>query len=196
LFYLLKNNNALCFNFIMKRDKTEEAVKILKQGGIGIIPTDTLYGLVGQALNKQAVERIKKLKKRRRGKPFIILISSLKDLKKFKLKPNKKTEEILVKIWPGPVSVAFTSKLAFRWPKNKFLIKLIEKTGPLIAPSANPESLPPANTITEAENYFGNQIDFYLSAKRKLTGQPSTLIKIKNNKIEILRYGKYKLRGI
>jgi len=180
----------------MKRDKTEEAVKILKQGGIGIIPTDTLYGLVGQALNKQAVERIKKLKKRRRGKPFIILISSLKDLKKFKLKPNKKTEEILVKIWPGPVSVAFTSKLAFRWPKNKFLIKLIEKTGPLIAPSANPESLPPANTITEAENYFGNQIDFYLSAKRKLTGQPSTLIKIKNNKIEILRYGKYKLRGI
>lgn len=177
----------------MKNGKIEEVTKILKQGGIGVLPTDTLYGLVGQALNKTTVARIKKLKRRSQGKPFIILIQSLKDLAKFKIKPDKKTIEILKKVWPGPISVIFSPKLAFRLPKNKFLNELIKKTGPLVAPSANPEGLPPAGTIGEIKKYFLNNIDFIVSAGRRLTGQPSTLIKIRKNKIEILRAGRFDL---
>lgn len=171
-------------------------IKILKAGGVGVLPTDTLYGLVGLAKNKKATGKIKKLKQRSAGKPFIILISSLKDLEKFKIKLNPKTKEILEKIWPGPVSVALSKNLSFRLPKNKFLIDLIKKTGPLVAPSANPEGLAPASTITEAKEYFRDKVNFYLSAKRKLTGQPSTLISIKKGQITILRHGKYKLRGV
>ena len=183
---------------MIKQEELSSIVKILKAGGVGVLPTDTLYGLVGQADGKKAVTRIKKLKERGHGKPFIILISSLKDLNKFKVKLDKKTGKFLKTIWPGPVSVILPTllklhgtsvTLAFRWPKNKFLNELIEKTGPLVAPSANPEGLPPASTITEARNYFGDDIDFYLSAGKKLSGQPSTLIKIKKAKIEILREG-------
>ncbi len=180
------------------------AITSLKKGGVGVIPTDTLYGLVARAEDKRAVAKVKKLKKRSQGKPFIILISSLRDLEKFKVKLDLEDKKILNKIWPGPVSVALSPKLSFRLPKNKFLNELIKKTGPLIAPSANPEGLAPASTITEARDYFpvkspgshgANQgIDFIVSAKKRLSGQPSTLIRIKNNKIEILRQGRIKIK--
>ena len=180
----------------MEKAKITNVIKILQKGGIGVLPTDTIYGLVGRAEDKEAVAKIKKFKKRSTGKPFIVLISSLKDLEKFGIKLNPEDRKILVKIWPGPVSVAFSPKLSFRWPKNKLLTEIIKKTGPLVAPSANPEGLPPASTITEARAYFSDKVNFYLSNRKKLTGLASTLIGLKNGKIRILRYGKYKLRGI
>lgn len=170
-----------------------ETIKILKTGGIGVIPTDTLYGLIAQALDKKAVAKVRKLKKRSQGKPFIILISSIRDLEKFKVKLDPESKKILAEIWPGPISVAFSSKLSFRWPKNKFLNELLRKTGPLIAPSANPEGFPPAETISEARNYFGDKVDVYISSSKKLIGKPSTLISLKNGRIEILRQGRAKI---
>lgn len=172
---------------------TESIIKILKKGGVGVLPTDTIYGLVAQAQNKKAVAKIKKLKKRSAGKPFIILISSLKDLTKLKIKINKQTEEILNQIWPGPVSVAFNKKISCRWPKNKLLVDIIKKTGPLVAPSANPEGLPPASNTQEINNYFSNKIDFSLTTKKKINPLPSTLIRIEKNKVEILRVGRGKI---
>lgn len=178
----------------MKTKEINRVIASLNSGGIGVLPTDTLYGLIGRAEDKRAVAKITKLKKRSRGKPFIILISSLNNLEKFKIKIDKKTRDFLKTIWPGPVSVAFSSKLSFRWPKDKLLTQIIKKTGPLVAPSANPEGLPPAKTIIEAKKYFGDQINFYLPANKKLSGQPSTLIKIERGKIKILRQGCAKIK--
>jgi L-threonylcarbamoyladenylate synthase len=187
--------------------RAENIAKILKNGGIGVLPTDTLYGLVGRAEDKKAVSRVKKLKQRSAGKPFIVLISGLKDLTKFKIKLDKKTESFLKTIWPGPVSIILESKsekfkylhlgkktLAFRWPKNELLNTIIKQTGPLVAPSANPEGSPPAETTKQAKKYFGNQVDFYLSAGKRLSGQPSTLIKLTDEKIEVLRQGRYRTK--
>jgi len=175
-----------------EKKEFESLARILKQGRVGVLPTDTLYGLVGRAEDKKAVARIKKLKKRSAGKPFIILISSLKDLAQLGVKLNKETEKFLKAVWPGPVSVVL-EKNAFRLPKNKFLQALIKQTGPLVAPSANPEGSPPAETIKQAKEYFGDQVDFYLSAGKKLSGQPSTLIRLAGDKIEILRPGRKKI---
>lgn len=186
----------------MDKKAVKVAITALQKGGIGILPTDTLYGLVGRAENKKAVARIRKLKQRSVSKPFIILISSLRDLEKFKIKLDPESKKILEKVWPGPVSVALSPKLSFRWPKNKMLVEIIKKTGPLIAPSANPEGLSPASTIAEARNYFGPEVDpakygvnFYLSARRKLSGQPSTLISLKNGQVVILRQGRIKIKS-
>lgn len=180
----------------------QEIIQILRAGGVGILPTDTIYGLVGRAEDKKAVARIKRLKQRSAGKPFIILISSIKQIEKFGLKLKAEDKRILEKLWPGPISVALTKKLSFHLPKNKLLLEIIAKTGPLVAPSANPEGLAPATTIAEARNYFGPEVDpakygvnFYKSAGKKLLGKPSTLISLKNGQINIIRYGKYKLRG-
>ena len=156
----------------------------IKTGGIGIIATDTIYGLVASALDKKAVRRVYQVRKRNPNKPCIILISSIKDLAKFDIKPDKETLKILNKYWPGKVSIVIND-IAFRLPKKASLIKLLKQTGPLIAPSANPEGLPPAKTIAEAKAYFGDQVDFYQAGRT--TKKPSRLIKTESGKEVILR---------
>ncbi|MBI2591280.1 MAG: threonylcarbamoyl-AMP synthase [Candidatus Brennerbacteria bacterium] len=183
-------------------------IKILKNNGIGVLPTDTIYGLVGSVLSKKAVEKIYKLRRRNLKKPMIILIGSIKDLKIFKIKLKRPTQKILQKIWPGKISVILPcpkkefsylhrgkKSLAFRLPKKQSLIKLLEKTGPLVAPSANPENEKPAQTISQVKKYFGDEIDFYLN-NGKLNSKPSTLIALKNGRIFIKRKGAKNLTSL
>lgn len=187
----------------------------IKNGAIGVIPTDTIYGIVGSALDKDTVERIYSLRKRTPSKPMIVLIAGLDDLKKFNVQIDEKIQELLQKIWPNPVSVILpclsaealakedqefeylhrgTNTLAFRMPNDEFLQKLLPLTGPLVAPSANFEGEPPALTIQEAQKYFGENVEFYADAG-KLESSPSTVIKIENGKLEVVREGKYVLNN-
>lgn len=66
-------------------NKYLKAIEILKNKGICVIPTDTIYGILGLALDEKVVEKIYKIRKRKPNKPMIILISSVEDLKKFNL---------------------------------------------------------------------------------------------------------------
>ena len=157
----------------------DQIIKFLKEGKIGVMPTDTIYGIVGSALNPETVEKIYTLRKRSKNKPFIILISSINDLKKFDIKLSKEQEVFLQKIWPNPVSVVLHN-LAFRMPKNKKLLALLREVGPLVAPSAD-----------EAKKYFGNRVDFYLDGG-KIESSPSTLIKLASDGLyHILRQGAF-----
>jgi L-threonylcarbamoyladenylate synthase len=180
----------------------KSAIKILKAGGIGVLPTDTIYGLVGQALNKDAVERIYRVRRRRPDKPLIILISSYDDLKLFGVKLDQKDKKILDRFWPGQVSVILPcssvkfkylhrglKSLAFRLPDKKQLRDLIRQTGPLVAPSANPEGEKTAKNLMEAKNYFGDNTDFYYGYG-DLISPPSTLVELSNGRLNILRQGK------
>jgi len=114
----------------------------LLKGGIGVLPTDTIYGLVGPALSKKTVEKIYKTRKRDPKKPLIILISDLDDLKRFSVRIDKESRSLLKKLWPGKISVILpckdkrfkylhrgTESLAFRLPAKKSLRRLIKKTG-------------------------------------------------------------------
>jgi L-threonylcarbamoyladenylate synthase len=180
---------------IIKSLSSEKLIEVIKKGGVGVIPTDTIYGLVGKALSRKTVKRVYKLKQRNPKKPSIILISKIDDLKLFRIKLDENTKKFLQKHWPGKVSVILpcgTKTLAFRLPDYPELVDLLKKTGPLIAPSANPESEKPAKTIKEAKNYFGEKVDFYTDVGR-LESLPSTLISIKDEKVEILRQGEIKI---
>ena len=170
---------------------SEELINILKTGGVAVLPTDTIYGLHASVISQPAIEKIYKLKGRDYNKPLIVLISSLEDLDFFGVKLSEKTNEMLEKIWPNPISVVLDtpdSTLAFRMPNNKELLNLLKKTGPLVSTSANPEGQPPAETIEQAKKYFGDQVDYYLDGG-ELKSSPSTLIKIMADQIEILRQG-------
>jgi len=182
-----------------------KVIQMLQSGGVGVIPTDTIYGIVGSALDFEIVQRIYKLRKRNLQKPMIILIANMDDLAFFGIQPNIKTKRILKKLWPGKVSVIMpcklkefeylhrgTKQLAFRLPKLKWLRALLEETGPLVAPSANFEGEPSAKTIREAKKYFGRKIEFYVDAG-KLESKPSTLVKIEKGKLQVLREGAVKV---
>ncbi|MFA5124296.1 MAG: L-threonylcarbamoyladenylate synthase [Patescibacteria group bacterium] len=183
----------------------KEITKILKSGGIGVMPTDTIYGLLGRATNKKTVERIYRVRHRSPEKPLIIIISSLADLNSFGIKLPARDKKVLLKIWPNAVSVILpcmnskfkylhrgTKSLAFRLPNKKWLRDLVAQTGPLVAPSANPEGESPADDIKGAKKYFGDNPDFYYGRGKRIS-LPSTLIGIKNGQVEVLRQGKAKI---
>lgn len=182
-----------------------ELINLLKNGGVAVIPTDTIYGIVGSALNPQTVEEIYRLRKRAKDKPMIILISSLKDLKFFDIKLNDAQRNFLQKNWPNPLSVVLpvkaekfkylhrgTNSLAFRMPKNENLLKILKEVGPLVAPSANFEGEKPAENISEAKKYFGDIVVIYLDGGQ-ISSEPSTLITWEDNSIKILRQGSFKI---
>lgn len=178
---------------------SQETAEVLRKGGVGVIPTDTIYGIIGSALNIKAVERIYRLRRRNPKKPMIILISSITDLKRFGVSIDLKTNRTLKRLWPGKVSVILPSPskkfaylhrglktLAFREPAKKSLRALLRKTGPLVAPSANIEGKRPARTIAEAQRYFGRKVDFYIDGGR-LKGKASKLVTIAGGESVILR---------
>ncbi|OHA47500.1 MAG: threonylcarbamoyl-AMP synthase [Candidatus Taylorbacteria bacterium RIFOXYD2_FULL_36_9] len=181
-------------------------IEILKKGGVGVIPTDTIYGLACCAFSKEVVVRVFKLKERDENKPLIIIISDISDLEKFGIKTSLKQAEFIKKYWPGKVTVIFeVSKefeyldkglgLAIRLPDNEKIREFLKQTGPLATSSANIQGLPPAKNITEAKKYFGpptgrvnDGVGFYEDGG-ELESLPSTLVKINGDKIEILRQG-------
>ena len=167
---------------------SKELEQVLKGGGVAVIPTDTMYGVVGLASNKKTVERIYELRKRDLDKPFIILIDSVAKLKDFGI--GGYFAMILQTIWPDKISVILpvsskkyvyltrgSNKLSFRIPNNKDLIKLLKRVGPLVAPSANLQGMPPSSTIKEAEEYFGADVDIYVG-KGKMKTVPSTIVEM------------------
>jgi L-threonylcarbamoyladenylate synthase len=83
--------------------------------------------------------------------------------------------------------------LAVRVPDNFELRNLIKKTGPIVSTSANLRGQEPAKTVKEARKYFGDRLDFYVDAGH-LDSQPSTLVKIENNKLKVVRQGAYEIK--
>jgi L-threonylcarbamoyladenylate synthase len=179
----------------------------LRNGAVGIFPTDTIYGIVTSAFSAQGVHRVYRLRKRNPRKPFIILISSPRDLAKFGVQPSNRQKKIMNIVWPGPTSLIFAmshgkfdyltrgeSSLAFRVPGPVWLRDFLSASGPLVAPSANWEGEKPSRNIREAKKYFGDKVDFYTS-RGNLISAPSTLVSLVGEP-RVLREGASNLKGL
>ena len=177
----------------------EQVIEILQEGGVGVMLTDTLYGLVGSALASDTVERIYTLKKRDINKPVIVLIPEVEDVERFGVVLSEELLEQLSSYWPGTYSIVLpaideefeflsrgTDTIAFRVPDDEELREILRETGPLVAPSANTEGNPPATNIEMAQKYFFELVDFYLDGG-DVEGRASTLIRINEDGVEILR---------
>ena len=165
----------------------QEIARILQTGGIGVVRTDTIYGVVARADDETAVRRVYELKGRDDHKSPIVLIDSLAQVY------DEITEihrQYLESVWPGPFSVIIPAKVApvwirrgngsvaYRLPDDKELRRLIKLTGPLIAPSANPQGMQPAMKINEAKYYFGDKVDFYIDGGTVENSKPSSVVRL------------------
>lgn len=176
---------------------------IIKNGGVAVMKTDTLYGLVCDARNQPALDRIYYIKKRDRKKACIVLVGDYSQIELFGITIDADLKKVLDQYWPGKNSIILTTLndgvnthyihrgtggIAFRIPNDKDLQKILLDVGPLAAPSANPEGKPPAQNITEAIDYFGDKVDYYLDGGQVENAQPSKIIKISNLiDVEIIR---------
>ncbi|MDN5819735.1 MAG: L-threonylcarbamoyladenylate synthase [bacterium] len=173
-----------------------ECEPLLRSGKIGVIRTDTIYGVVGRADSQAAVQRIYDIKGRDADKSPIILISSQADMLD---EVDPVTADRLNELWPGKVSVIVPSpagpvwlergnkSLAYRMPADDDLLELVRQTGPLVAPSANRQGQTPATTITQAQEYFGDSVDFYVDGGQVTDNTPSKLYRLVNDSLEQLR---------
>lgn len=167
-----------------------EITEALLSGGIGVVRTDTLYGIIARAEDERAVERVYALKHRNPQKSPIVLISDVSQM--YDSFPAS-YQPIIGERWPAKTTMIFPSieaplwlrrdngSVAYRLPHHAELRALIEKTGPLIAPSANPEGLTPAMTIAEAKAYFGDAVDFYVDGGTVTDDSPSRIIRFADN---------------
>lgn len=125
-------------------ENIEEAVRILKAGGVLEVPTDTVNGLVCDFYNEAAKEEIFRLKKRPREKILPIFISSIDEMKKI-VPVSSRQEKFLKRVWPGKVTCVLKKDIGgFRIPNDKFILRLLKKfRGPLSQTSANISGEPP-----------------------------------------------------
>lgn len=179
----------------------DELINILMSGKIAIIPTDTTYGIVGDATNDEAVKKIFQVKRRDLSKAMPILVSDKEMLKRYVTNISTLETEIIDKYTPGKLSILLpkndiiskcvspNSYVAIRIPNNEFLKELLTKLDkPIVATSANISGIDVISSLDELETDLKNEID-YIYDGGKLTTIPSTLIKIENEKITILREG-------
>ncbi len=182
-------------------DYAEKIIALLQLGGVCVLPTDTVYGVLANAFDKDAVEKVYAVRGRNPHKPCIVLISHIDTLSIFSVDLSDVERKFLSRIWPGPVSVVLDvdskklqylhrgkNSIAFRIPKSEFLQAVLSKVGACVAPSANPEGLKVAETVAEARVYFQDFVDAYYD-DGILVGKPSTLIQLKNGSILLLREG-------
>lgn len=179
-----------------------KAAELIKAGKVIICPTDTVYGLVCDATNKKAVEKIFKIKKRPKAKPLPIFISDIKMAKKF-AKIDKKQEKFLKKFWPGRVTVVLRRKkiktklygvdektIALRIPNYKlvkFLFKKLNRS--LVGTSANISGQPASGNPKEVMLQFKDQKyrpDLIIDAGI-LPGKPSKVIDLTVSPFKVLR---------
>lgn len=180
------------------------------------MPTDTIYGMVGRAQEEFVVNRIYKIRKRNPDKPCIILIGDVEELEKFSVILTEEQQNKIKEFWyisamvdmgeyratsivldcPDPALEYLhrgTNTLAFRLPALQALRDLLLKTGPLIAPSANPEGLAMSENIDDAKKYFGlpaqagDAVDLYIDGGT-IKNKASKLIKLhKDGSVDVLR---------
>ena len=171
-------------------------VHLIQSGGVAVLRTDTLYGIVALASSEDAVARVYAAKGRTPTKSPIVLIAGPQDMFD---DYDTATLRAIGDRWPGKNSIIMPSvqapewitrgnaSVAYRIPDSEALRGLLAATGPIIAPSANPEGAPPAMTIDEARRYFGTTVDLYVDGGVVDDETPSRLFRITNGELERLR---------
>ncbi len=174
-------------------------IAILQQGGVGVIPTDTVYGLVAPTTYLLAIAKLYQIKHRDHP-PGTLIAASIDQLANlgFDSADLKRAQFY----WPNPLSVILNASdvpmsiradrqsLPVRIPAHEPLTRLLRNVGPLMTTSANPPGLHTSSTIDEAIKYFGDQVDFYVDGGDLGERPPSTIIGFEDNgQIIVYRQG-------
>lgn len=178
--------------------------QVLRAGGTVVAPTDTVYGILGDATNEEAIQKIFAIKQRPQEKVFPIFVKDIATARRYAYISDAKAR-FLEKVWPGAVIMVFHHKgklpsvltggldtLGVRIPDHPFLQQLLGKFDtPLVQTSANITSKPTAQNIEEIKSYFADQAvqpDLVVDAG-EIVGQSSTVIDFTCNEPIILRSG-------
>lgn len=182
--------------------------KALDEGGVVAFPTETVMGLGVYFDNKDAYEKLNKIKGRPEDKPYTMMLGDVNDIQKYAY-VDEKSQKIINKFMPGPLTILLKSRdnvpawvthntgvIGIRVPDFKELIEILKFVNkPLLVPSANPSGLEPAKNIDKLIVYFNNCLD-YIYKHNSLGGKPSTIIDLTGPTVKLIREGDLSLNVI
>lgn len=170
-----------------------ETAAVLKRGGVVIIPTDTVYGVAAGLQNAKGIEMLQRIKNRPAGKPIPILAADRASIAKLNARFGAIGEKLARDFWPGPLTLVVAAGgtwEGFRIPAHPLARAIIKAAGGLLrVTSANMSGHEPARTAAEAIRQLRGKADLAVDAGPSPAGKPSTVVKIENERIIILREG-------
>lgn len=173
--------------------------RLLQEGGVVLLPTDTIYGLHASALDAAAVERIVEIKGRGETKPFVVLAASIEQLAQLGVTAEAGTLERLAAIWPAPLTAILplrepipasrgAATVAVRIPALDWLRELVARSGPLVSTSANRSGEPPVTEPDLLARDLQNRLDAIIDAGVR-DGSPSAIVDLTSTEPRLIREG-------
>ena len=175
-------------------NSVEFVSRVLLEGSVVVLPTDTVYGFSGVVPESEDV--IRKIKGRDETKPFIQLIACPDDIKKY---TDDEIPSELLKFWPGPLTIIVHDKnsdstTAYRCPDDEWLSAILKEVGkPVYSTSANRSGSPLLEKISDIKKEFSSDVDLIIDGGDIIGGISSTIAAVENGKIKVLRQGSVKI---
>lgn len=182
----------------------DEAAKVIKAGGLVLFPTETVYGIGANAFDDTAVKKIFIAKGRAQDNPLILHISSMSMLEEIAENISELEYKLMETFWPGPFTIILNKKkntaneatcsgdtVGVRMPSNRIAYELIKRANvPIAAPSANISGRPSGTNVEDIIDELEDRVDFIINGGDTEIGLESTVVRVIDNEVKILRPGK------
>lgn len=197
-------DNVFDFKKKIDEEKLRLAAKVIRNGGVVVFPTETVYGIGANSFDDEAIEKLYKIKKRPHSKPISLLVSNFNMIKDVCDDISNLEYKIMKNFFPGPLTIILkknknlsdkltsgTDTVGIRMPDNYVALKLIEDSKtPIATSSANITGKPSGTNIKSIKKDFKDSVDIFIDTGESKIGQASTIVKVDNGKVIILREGK------
>lgn len=187
----------------------EHAARILRDGSLAVLPTDTVYGIGALASDAAAVARLLAAKGRGRQMPPPVLLPSVDAMEEVAVNIPAVAHRLAQAYWPGGLTLILEARpdlgwdlgdtngtLAVRMPDHPATLALLEATGPLAVTSANTTGEPPATHLAQAQDYFGDTVKVYIDGGPSQVGTASTILHLAEGQPRAIRLGALSLEEL
>jgi L-threonylcarbamoyladenylate synthase len=198
-----------CTNPEQRSRGIASATGAVKNGGLVVLPTDTVYGVGADAFDSAAVAALLSAKGRGRDMPVPVLVGSWHTIDGLALSVSNAMRDLIRAFWPGALSLVVRQAPSVQWdlgdargtvmlrmPLHPVAIELLREVGPMAVSSANVSGRPPAVDATNAREQLGDLVDVYLDAGRSAQQAASTILDLTGPQARILRTGPVSAEGI
>ena len=182
-------------------EELKNVANLIKNGDIVVFPTETVYGIGANALDKNAVKKIFIAKGRPSDNPLIVHVANKQDIGRVALTPSAVEQKLIDAFMPGPITIILRKKavipdivsagldtVGIRMPSNKIANKIISAAGvPIAAPSANISGKPSGTRLKDIRDELESKVSVMIDGGETEVGLESTVVKVENNIPIILR---------
>lgn len=185
-----------------EKRELDRAVRVLRHGGVIAFPTDTVYGIGGDAFLEESIEKIYRIKRRKRRKPLVLFVGTKEELREYVELLPKAGEKLIDSYLPGPLTLilrasdraparlVFKGTIGVRIPALPLVLSLLKRYGrPLATTSANLTKAKPSLSAAEVSSSLRGEVDLILDGGRSKSPTASTVVDISTHPPTLLRKG-------